>query len=133
MEVPREETSQYGIVAGETWAQGLYRIRTLVEKPEPDSAPSNLAIIGRYLLPPIVFRYLEETERGAGAEIQLTDALGRLARERALIGYQFDGRRHDIGDKVGFLTANIAFGLAREDIGPKLREFLRTKIEDGEL
>jgi len=133
MKVAREEVSRYGIIAGESWADGLYRIRTLVEKPDVSFAPSNLAIIGRYLLPPVIFEYLAETERDGSGEIQLTDALARLSRERALIGYEFDGRRHDIGDKVGFLTANIAYGLQREDIGPQLRAFLRQKIEDGEI
>lgn len=133
MEVAREDVSSYGIIAGESWAQGLYRIRTLVEKPDASIAPSNLAIIGRYLLPPVIFEYLAETSADGSGEIQLTDALARLARERALIGYKFEGDRHDIGDKVGFLTANIAYGLAREDIGPKLRAFLRKMIEEGEL
>ncbi len=133
MEVDPQEVSRYGIVAGESWAEGLYRVRTLVEKPEPDVSPSNLAVIGRYLLPPVVFDYLSETRVGIDGEIQLTDALARLAREKALIGYQFEGRRHDIGDKVGFITANIAYGLQRPDIGPKLREFLRAKFEAGEI
>lgn len=133
MKVDRDEVSRYGIVAGESWADGLHRIRTLVEKPDVSFAPSNLAIIGRYLLPPIIFDYLSETESGTGGEIQLTDALARLARERALIGYEFEGNRYDIGDKVGFLAANIAFGLERDDIGPQLREFLRRKIEEGAI
>ncbi len=133
MKVPREDVSRYGIVSGESWEEGLFRIRTLVEKPDVTIAPSNLAIIGRYLLPPVIFEYLEETEKGRSGEIQLTDALARLSRERALIGYKFEGRRHDIGDKIGFITANVAFGLSRDDIGPRLREFLRQKIDEGEL
>lgn len=133
MEVPNSQVNRYGIVAGETWAEGLHRIRTLVEKPDPSFAPSNLAIIGRYLLPPIVFEYLSETKVGADGEIQLTDALGRLARERALIGYSFQGRRYDLGDKLGFLKANIAFGLGREDIGDELRAFIRERIDSGEI
>lgn len=129
MEVPRSQVNRYGIVAGESWAEGLHRIRTLVEKPEASFAPSNLAIIGRYLLPPIIFEYLSETKVGADGEIQLTDALGRLARERALIGYSFKGRRYDLGDKLGFLKANIAFGLSRPDIGDELRAFLREHLD----
>ena len=125
MEVPDREVSRYGIVAGERWDEGLYRVRTLVEKPDVSFAPSNMAIIGRYLLPPVVFEYLEQTQPGADGEIQLTDALARLSRERALIGYRFQGERHDIGDKLGFLTANISIALQREDIGPELRAFLR--------
>ncbi len=125
MEVPDKDVSRYGIVAGEMWSEGLHRVRTLVEKPDPSFAPSNLAIIGRYLLPPVVFDYLEEIKPGIDGEIQLTDALARLARERALIGYQFKGERHDIGDRLGFLTANIALGLQRDDIGPQLRSFIQ--------
>lgn len=133
MEVPRNEVSRYGIVAGESWAEGLHRIRTLVEKPEPEFAPSNLAIIGRYLLPSVIFDYLAETQKGVEDEIQLTDALARLAHERALIGYRFDGRRYDLGDKLGFLKANIAFGLRRDDIGPDLRQWLREHFEAGDI
>ena len=125
MEVPMHEVSRYGIVAGEQWSEGLYRVRTLVEKPEPEFAPSNVAIIGRYLLPPVVFDYLQDTKPGMDSEIQLTDALARLARERALIGYKFQGERHDVGDKLGFLTANISLGLQREDLGDDLRRFLK--------
>ncbi len=126
MEVPQEDVSRYGIVAGEQWSEGLYRVRTLIEKPDISFAPSNMAIIGRYLLPPVVFDYLQETKPGIDGEVQLTDALARLSRERALIGYEFKGDRHDIGDKLGFLTANISIGLQREDIGPELRKFLKS-------
>ncbi len=126
--VPEEHVSRYGIVHGEHWAPRLHRIRTLVEKPKREEAPSNLAIIGRYVLPPKVFTYLEETPRGADGEIQLTDALQRLARERALIGYEYIGERHDIGDKLGFLKCNIRHALQREDIGPELRQYLRELV-----
>ncbi|MEM1347048.1 MAG: UTP--glucose-1-phosphate uridylyltransferase GalU [Myxococcota bacterium] len=132
MEVPRDEVSRYGIVAGESWQPGYHRIRTLVEKPDETFAPSNLAIIGRYLLPGVIFEYLEETSHGQDGEIQLTDALARLARERALIGYEFEGERHDIGDKLGFLTANIAYGLKRPDMAPKLRRMLRSSLAEEE-
>jgi UTP--glucose-1-phosphate uridylyltransferase len=130
MEVPEEAVSDYGIVTGESWAPNLTRIRTLVEKPDPEIAPSNMGIIGRYLLPPIVFEYLEEATPGENGEIQLTDALAKLARERALVGYEFHGMRHDIGDKLGFLTANIAHALRRHDLGPELRQYMETKLED---
>lgn len=130
MRVPEDDAGQYGIVSGESWEEGLYRIRSLIEKPDPDLAPSNLAVIGRYLLPPIVFEYLEEAEPGEDGEIQLTDALGKLARERALVGYEFEGMRHDIGDKFGFLTANISHALRRHDLGPKLRSYLEQELEE---
>ncbi|MFU8806222.1 MAG: UTP--glucose-1-phosphate uridylyltransferase GalU [Bradymonadaceae bacterium] len=128
MRVPADETHRYGIMTGEAWAPSLYRVRTIVEKPEPSIAPSNLAVIGRYLLPPIIFDYLAETPLDESGEIQLTDALARLARERALVGYEFEGIRHDIGDKLGFLTANISYALRRPDLGPQLREYLRMKL-----
>jgi UTP--glucose-1-phosphate uridylyltransferase len=125
MPVPHDEVDRYGIVHGENWAPRLHRIRALMEKPKPAEAMSNLAIIGRYVLPPQVFQYLEETQHGTDGEIQLTDALQRLARERALIGYEFHGNRHDIGDKLGFLKCNITHALERPDIGPALREYLK--------
>lgn len=128
--VPEDHVDRYGIVHGEQWAPRLHRIRTLVEKPLPGQAPSNLAIIGRYVLPPKVFDYLEETGHGTDGEIQLTDALQRLARERALIGYEYAGERHDIGDKLGFLKCNIRFALKRDDIGPELRQYLRELVTE---
>lgn len=130
MRVPKEDSHHYGIMTGEAWAPSLYRVRTIVEKPAPSIAPSDLAVIGRYLLPPIIFEYLAETAPDESGEIQLTDALARLARERALVGYEFKGIRHDIGDKLGFLTANISYALRRPDLGPQLREYLRTKLEN---
>ena len=134
MEVPNQEVAKYGIAAGESWAPGLVRIRTLVEKPQPDYAPSNLGVIGRYLLPPIVFDMIAESHRGKNhSEVQLTDALGRLARERALVGYCFSGERHDMGDRLGYVTANIEYALRRDDIGPELRQWLRERVARGML
>jgi UTP--glucose-1-phosphate uridylyltransferase len=126
MEVPRQEVSRYGIIDGENWADRLHRIRLLVEKPDPKTAPSNLAIIGRYVLPPTIFEYLTRTEQAADGEIQLTDALARLARDKALIGYVFDGVRHDTGDRLGFITANIAYGLRRPELKEELWEYIQT-------
>jgi UTP--glucose-1-phosphate uridylyltransferase len=130
MAVPDDHVDRYGIIAGENWAPGLHRIRTLVEKPKVGTAPSNLAVIGRYVLPARIFDYLEDTPRGTDSEIQLTDALQRLARDSALIGYEFEGKRHDIGDKVGFLKCNIQYALAREDIGAEIREYLKQLVAD---
>lgn len=132
MPVPDNEVSRYGIVTGEKWAHSLHRIRTIVEKPDPEITPSNLAVIGRYLLTPVIFDYLEGLEPDASGEIQLTDGLARMARERALIGYEFTGRRHDIGDKLGFLTANISYGLRRPDLGPELLKYLRRKVAEAD-
>ena len=133
MRVPKHQTHHYGIVTGEAWSPGLHRIRTLVEKPAPDIAPSDLAIIGRYLLPPEIFNYLEGERPDASGEIQLTTALAKLARERALVGFEFEGMRHDVGDKLGFLTANITYGLQHLEIGPRLREYMKERIAAGDF
>jgi len=127
-EVPREETSQYGIVAGETipGEERVVRITDMVEKPSPDRAPSNLAIIGRYLLPPEIFDILEETASDAGGEIQLTSALKTLLARRPIDGYLFEGKRYDAGDKLGFLKATVEFALKREDLGEAFRKYLKT-------
>lgn len=124
MEVPSEHVDRYGIIHGEHWAPRLYRVRQLVEKPSPTAAPSNLAVIGRYVLPPVIFEYLSEVQLDGSGEIQLTDALARLAREKALIGYVFDGERHDTGDRLGFITANIAYALRRPELKEKLWEYI---------
>lgn len=129
MKVPREDVSMYGIISGEAMDERTHRVFSLVEKPEPEHAPSNIAVIGRYVLPPEIFEYLEETEPGHGGEIQLTDALQKLSRERGLVGYQFEGDRHDIGDKLGFLKANIAYALKRGDLGPDLREYMLATLD----
>lgn len=128
LEVPREETSMYGVIAGDRMDARTHRIHTLVEKPDPAEAPTNLAVMGRYVLPPAIFEYLEKTRPGHGGEIQLTDALQSLASDRGLVGYQFEGTRHDIGDKLGYLIANIAFALKRPDLGPQLREYLAKMV-----
>lgn len=125
MEVPREEVSRYGIMDGEQWGEGLWRVRMLVEKPAQDLAPSNLAVIGRYVLPSIIFKYLEDVRSDQSGEIQLTDALARLSRERALIGASFHGVRHDIGDRLGLITANVSFALERPELREGVLEFLK--------
>jgi UTP--glucose-1-phosphate uridylyltransferase len=128
MQVPDSDVSMYGIIAGERMDERSHRIYTLVEKPDADHAPSNLAVIGRYVLPPEIFDYLANTTPGHGGEIQLTDALQALSRDRGLVGYQFEGVRHDIGDKLGFLKANIAYALQREDMGGELRKYLADQL-----
>lgn len=129
MEVPREQISAYGVVDAEPVdhlgaRNRLYRIRNMVEKPKAEDAPSNLAIIGRYILVPEIFQSLEAIEPGAGGEIQLTDGLKHLLRNRPIYGYRFDGRRFDAGDKLGFLQATVEFALKRPDLGTKFREYL---------
>jgi UTP--glucose-1-phosphate uridylyltransferase len=121
--------SAYGVVDGKPTDgrfQGrLYDIRNVVEKPKFEDAPSNLAVIGRYILTPTVFETLERTPLGAGGELQLTDGLRLLLQREKLYGYVFDGKRHDTGDKMGFLKATIEFALKRPDLGDGLREWLK--------
>jgi UTP--glucose-1-phosphate uridylyltransferase len=124
-EVPRDQTSRYGIIKGKRVAEGVYEIEDMVEKPKPDKAPSNLAIIGRYILPPAIFPALQATPPGAGGEIQLTDAIRSLIGKERVIGHQFKGVRYDCGTKLGFQMANIAFALKDPDLGPGLRAFLK--------
>ena len=124
MEVAAEHTSRYGIVSPGPDDGRLVEVEGLVEKPRPESAPSRLAVIGRYILEPEVFDHLNLMERGAGNEIQLTDAMAKMIGEVPFHGLRFDGRRFDCGDKAGFLEANIAFALEREDMAEAVREFL---------
>jgi UTP--glucose-1-phosphate uridylyltransferase len=125
MEVPPSETHMYGIAAGTSLDARTIRIEKLVEKPKQD-APSNLAVIGRYVLPPGIFSILENVKPGVGGEIQLTDALAVLASQEGLLGYRFEGERYDAGDRFGFLKANIAFALERPDLREPLMAYLRT-------
>jgi UTP--glucose-1-phosphate uridylyltransferase len=120
-EVPRERVNQYGIVGVGERKGPLFKVDGMVEKPAIDKAPSNLSITGRYILQPDIFRILETQERGAGGEIQLTDGMVRLAKTQPFYGLQFEGERHDCGSRQGFLRANIAFGLRRDDLAPGLR------------
>jgi UTP--glucose-1-phosphate uridylyltransferase len=130
MEVPRDQISNYGVVDAEPVPHNgtkdrLFRIRNLVEKPKADDAPSNLAIIGRYILTPEIFTSLEETPPGAIGEIQLTDGLRHLLRSRPIYGFRFDGQRYDAGDKLGFLKATVEFALKRDDLGGPFRDYLK--------
>jgi UTP--glucose-1-phosphate uridylyltransferase len=124
MEVPPDEAHLYGIAAGRALDARTMRIERLVEKPKA-SPPSNLAVIGRYVLPPRIFEVLEAIQPGVGGEIQLTDALAVLAREEGLLGYRFEGDRYDAGDRFGYLRANVAFALKRPDLRGPLLAFLR--------
>ncbi|OXM14045.1 UTP--glucose-1-phosphate uridylyltransferase [Paenibacillus herberti] len=130
MEVPKDQTHKYGIVDLE--GEGLYpRIRNLVEKPAPGEAPSNWAVVGRYVLDPAVFRLLERAEPGKGGEIQLTDSLQKLNSVLPMHAYKFQGRRHDVGDKLGFVQATIDMALEREDLADAVREYMRNKLNPG--
>jgi UTP--glucose-1-phosphate uridylyltransferase len=126
--VPREEISAYGVIDGvaEPTNDRVYAIRDLVEKPRTEDAPSDLAIIGRYILTPDIFAELENTPRDRSGEIQLTNGLRALRQKRPLYGYRFEGTRHDAGNKLGFLKATVEFALKREDLGGPFREYLRS-------
>lgn len=124
MDVPSEHTDRYGILDIESDDGRLASVKGLVEKPAPADAPSTLSIIGRYVLRPEVFDHLNKQEQGAGGEIQLTDAMATMIGNSPFHGLRFDGRRFDCGDKVGFLEANIAFALARSDLGESVQEVL---------
>jgi UTP--glucose-1-phosphate uridylyltransferase len=127
-QVPPEEISAYGVIDGSPAAgeDRVYRIRDLVEKPRREDAPSDLAIIGRYILTPDVFEALEKTPRDAGGEIQLTNGLRDLRQKRDMFGYRFEGTRHDAGNKLGFLKATVEFALKRDDLGGAFREYLKS-------
>jgi UTP--glucose-1-phosphate uridylyltransferase len=124
MDVPKEHTNRYGILDLESDDGRLASVRGLVEKPAPEKAPSTLSIIGRYVLLPQVFEQLDLQEKGAGGEIQLTDAMAKLIGKLPFHGLRFEGRRFDCGDKVGFLEANIAFALERSDLGDAVADVL---------
>ena len=130
MEVPDHHTSRYGIVEPGAVEDRVVEIRGLVEKPDPANAPSNLAIVGRYILQPSVMDYLDTAESGAGNEIQLTDSMLKMVGEGPFNGLRLEGTRFDCGDKVGFLAAGIAYALVRDDIGPDLRSKLAEMLGD---
>jgi UTP--glucose-1-phosphate uridylyltransferase len=123
-EVPRERTGSYGVITPGRQDGSVTEVLGLVEKPAPEEAPSNLAVIGRYILQPEVMRILDKGETGAGGEIQLTDAMAQLIGKQPFHAVKVDAVRHDCGDKAGFVIANVALALQRDDVGPKIREFL---------
>jgi UTP--glucose-1-phosphate uridylyltransferase len=124
--VPQSELSKYGIVEVKTVEPRLHQLVGMVEKPAAEQAPSDLAIMGRYVLTPDIFPLLAEGRPGAGGEIQLTDGLLALSTRRKLYGYEFEGMRYDLGDRVGFITAQIGFGLKRPELADRLRAYLKT-------
>ena len=123
-EVKRSETRAYGIVGGTPWGDRTERIRTIVEKPEPADAPSNLAVVGRYLLTPRIFQHLARQKPGKGGEIQLTDAIARLLDDEPGLAYRYDGTRYDCGSKLGYLQATVTLGRDHAEIGPEFRAWL---------
>lgn len=121
-----ENIQKYGAVEADDYSGKVVRVRSLVEKPEPAKAKSDLAVLGRYVIEPDIFKILEETPPGAGAEIQLTDALNTLAARQPVWAYEFTGRRYDVGDRLGFLEATIDYSLRRADLAPGLTAYLKT-------
>jgi UTP--glucose-1-phosphate uridylyltransferase len=126
-EVPKSDVSRYGIVAPRRLAHGLHRVEDLVEKPSPAEAPSTLAVIGRYILPPEIFPILRRTAPGKNGEIQLTDALRELAKKSPMFAYEIKGRRHDAGDKLGFLIATVEFALKSPSLGAEFSDYLSAR------
>jgi len=126
LEVPAEETHKYGVIDPGATDGRLTEIRGMVEKPPAGTAPSNLMLPGRYILQPEVMRQLDKQEKGAGGEVQLTDAMARLVGEQPFHAFTFDGARHDCGSAAGFVIANIAMALERPAVEPKVREYLAT-------
>jgi UTP--glucose-1-phosphate uridylyltransferase len=122
--VPREETSSYGIVKTEPGERGMHRITGIVEKPRPENAPSNLAVVGRYVLTPEIFGHLEKVRPGASGEVQLTDGIAALLNEQRALAYEFQGARHDCGSKLGYLQANVLYALRHPEIGNDFSVFL---------
>lgn len=128
-EVPHEDVSKYGVVDGLHIEDRVYKVKDLVEKPAVDEAPSDMAILGRYIINPGIFEILEHTKPGKGGEIQLTDALKELATKEAMYAYNFEGRRYDVGDKQGFLEATVEYALRRDDLKDNFLKYLKTIVK----
>jgi UTP--glucose-1-phosphate uridylyltransferase len=126
MQVEGEAISRFGVIDAEEVEPNVFRIKDMVEKPAFKDAPSDLAIIGRYIFTPDIFDAVEQTKPGAGGEIQITDAMRLLLRSRPLYAVKLEGARHDAGDKLGFLIATVEFALKREDLGDDFRAYLKT-------
>ncbi|TJX13881.1 UTP--glucose-1-phosphate uridylyltransferase GalU [Tissierella creatinini] len=124
-EVPTEDVNKYGIVDAKLIEDRIYKVKGLIEKPSVDSAPSNIAILGRYIINPAIFEILEHTQPGKGGEIQLTDGLKTLSQKEAMYAYNFVGQRYDVGDKIGFLKATVEFALRRDDLKEGFMDFLK--------
>ena len=124
-EVDPARVSRYGVIDGEQIDSGLYRVKDFIEKPTPEEAPSNLAIAGRYILTADIFKYLEKTAPGKGGEIQLTDAMRLMVKDKPMYGVVLDGKRCDVGNKQGFVKTNIEFALKRKDMAENLTEYIK--------
>lgn len=126
--VSDDDVSKYGIVAGKQIEDRIYKVKDLVEKPKKEEAPSNIAVLGRYIITPEILNILEDTKEGVGGEIQLTDALRELSKKEAMYAYEFEGKRYDVGNKLGFLQATVEIALSRKDIGKDFYNYLVTLV-----
>lgn len=131
--IPWEDVSRYGLVAGTSLEERIIRAEQLVEKPDREHAPSNWAIMGRYVLTPRIFELLEEQEAGVNGEIQLTDAIAQLSKEEAVLAYHFDGQRHDVGEKLGFIETILHYALQRQELREDLLKYMRKMLETHEM
>ena len=129
MKVPISDSVHYGMIQAKKISEGFYEVEDLIEKPEAIESPSNLAIVGRYILTPAIFDLISRTSEGKGGEIQLTDSIRGLLAKEKVYAYEFEGQRFDVGEKLGFLMANISFALKREDLGKDLKEYLKKLLE----
>ncbi len=129
LNVPRDHVNRYGIIDSLPFAPGLSNLQGIVEKPSPDQAPSTLGVVGRYILTPRIFPLLEKTPRGAGGEIQLTDGIAALLQDEQVLACEFQGKRYDCGDKLGYLAANVELGLKHPELGPGFRDYLQNRIK----
>ncbi|NUN60811.1 MAG: UTP--glucose-1-phosphate uridylyltransferase, partial [Burkholderiaceae bacterium] len=125
-EVPLDQVRRYGIVAGEPAGGPLMRVQRIVEKPAPEAAPSRMGVAGRYILTPAIFEEIRNQPKGAGGEIQLTDAIARLMAHEAVYAFQYEGKRYDCGSKEGFLEATVELALQHPEVGASFREYLKT-------
>jgi len=130
-QIPHEETEKYGIVQSDEITPGLSRVSSIVEKPKPEDASSNLAVVGRYILTPRIFDLLETIPKGAGGEVQLTDAIARLLKEEQVLAYQFAGHRYDCGSKLGYLRATVEYALQHEELNQDFRAYLRERFGEN--
>ncbi len=128
--VPHHTVNRYGIINGAVMANNLSKVNAIVEKPPIDKAPSDLAVVGRYILTPRIFKLLEKTERGAGNEIQLTDAIAKLLQEETVLGYEFDGKRYDCGSKSGYLEATVEFALQHPELKQEFLSYLNDLVKN---
>lgn len=127
--VAHENISKYGCVDGEKIGDRVYTVNDMIEKPKPEEAPTDVAVLGRYVITPEIFEKLETTQPGAGGEIQLTDALKALAKEQPMFAYDFEGRRYDVGDRLGFLEATVEYALRRDDLKDDFKAYLKSVID----